>query len=173
MHFHNSTTHRPAAPSKHALTESAKTILLVVLVVVATRSTAQSLHVDGHSMEQSLHMNQYVLINKIAFLHFDANVLARWLPDNHTLPPHVVYPFGAPQRGDIVVFDTPGQRMKSNENTLSELLACQAKRFKSKMVLYTSTACNCMNRILLRRQTVRVRMPTILDYANHTSFLLE
>ena len=122
MHVPGSTTHAPTTLSKRSVIESAKMILLVVLVVIAARSTVQTFRVDGQSMEATLHANQYVLINKLAFVDFDVNILARWLPGKHTLPPRVVYPFGAPQRGDVVVFDAPRSAYEEQRQYIKRII---------------------------------------------------
>lgn len=63
--------------------DALETLLLAVVLFVAVRTTLQNTRVDGHSMEPTLHNGQYLMVNKL------------------------VYKFGDPQRGDIVVFHSP------------------------------------------------------------------
>ena len=51
--------------------------------------------------------DQYILVNKIAFFHFDVNAPLRLLPGMGDLPRQVLYPFRMPERGDVVVLEAP------------------------------------------------------------------
>jgi signal peptidase I len=76
-----------AAPSqlslRSMLREVIETILLTVLIYAAVNFATGRFKVEGSSMEPSVHPNQYVLVDKIT------------------------YRLGAPQRGDVVVFNYP------------------------------------------------------------------
>lgn len=63
--------------------EVIETVALTLLVLLITRFAVQSFHTDGQSMQPGLHNNDYVLVNKLAYL----------------LQP--------PQRGDVIVFHYP------------------------------------------------------------------
>ena len=66
-----------------ALREITKIILLALIIFLVVSITLGSFRVDGESMEPSLQDGEYILVNKIA------------------------YSFHPPQRGDIIVFDSP------------------------------------------------------------------
>src|ERR1700686_28503 len=63
--------------------ELIETIAFTLLVFLIIRFAAQSFRVDGASMEPGLHTDEYVLVNKVAYL------------------------FHEPQRGDVIVFHYP------------------------------------------------------------------
>ncbi|GCE18365.1 signal peptidase I [Dictyobacter kobayashii] len=60
-----------------------ETITLVLLMLLVIRITLQNFHIDGHSMEPTLHDQEYILVNKAAYL------------------------LQEPERGDIIVFRYP------------------------------------------------------------------
>jgi len=60
-----------------------ETIAIMLLMVLLVRLAVQNFHIQGHSMEPTLHDQEYVLVNKTAYL----------------LQP--------PARGDIIVFQYP------------------------------------------------------------------
>jgi signal peptidase I len=63
--------------------ELIETIAFTLLIFLVIRFAAQSFRVDGASMEPGLHTDEYVLVNKVAYLFHD------------------------PQRGDVIVFHYP------------------------------------------------------------------
>lgn len=69
----------------HLAREIVETIALALLIFLAIHFTIQNYMVDGPSMQKTLYTNQYVLVNKVAYL------------------------FHAPERGDIIVFEEPDQ----------------------------------------------------------------
>jgi signal peptidase I len=87
--------------------ELIETVLFILLVFFILRGVVQNFRVDGQSMEPNFHTNQYILVNKIIYFHFDANAPLRLLPGQGDLEPRVIYPFRMPQRGDVVVLEAP------------------------------------------------------------------
>lgn len=67
----------------HLAREIVETIVLTLLIFFVFRLVIQSYHVEGPSMQPSLHTDEYVLVNKVAFL------------------------FRPPERGDVIVFHFP------------------------------------------------------------------
>lgn len=63
--------------------ELVETVALTLLIFLVVRFAAQSFRVDGESMEPGLHTNEFVLVDKVAYL------------------------FQSPQRGDVIVFHYP------------------------------------------------------------------
>jgi signal peptidase I len=63
--------------------ELIETIAFTLLIFLVIRFAAQSFRVDGASMQPGLHTDEYVLVNKMAYL------------------------FHPPQRGDVIVFHYP------------------------------------------------------------------
>lgn len=69
--------HRPLAR------EILETIILIFLLVLVIRFTIENFRVDGHSMEPSLHDQEFIFVDKASYL------------------------FHAPARGDVIVFRYP------------------------------------------------------------------
>lgn len=67
----------------HLGREIVETIALTLLIFFVVRFAVQSYRVDGISMQPGLHNNEYVLVNKLAFL------------------------FHPPERGEVIVFHYP------------------------------------------------------------------
>ena len=91
--------------------EIIQTVLLTIAIFLAVRSVVQNFRVEGASMDPTLHTGQYLLINKVLYARADGTLLERMVPDrtpNDT--PNFI--FGGPERGDIVVFLSPGQTDK-------------------------------------------------------------
>lgn len=70
-------------PRSHLVRELVEIIVLTLLIFFLIRLVVQTYQVDGQSMEPSLNANEYVLINKVAYI------------------------FKAPERGDVIVFHYP------------------------------------------------------------------
>lgn len=67
----------------HLAREIVETIVLTFLIFVVVHFAVQNYHVEGISMQPGLYSNEYVLVNKMAYL------------------------FHAPERGDVIVFHYP------------------------------------------------------------------
>ncbi|MBE3559474.1 MAG: signal peptidase I [Ktedonobacteraceae bacterium] len=80
----------------HRLRGLIKTLTLILLLILASRVILQNYHIDGQSMEPTLHDHEYVLVNKAAYL------------------------FAPPQRGDIIVFQYPHN---PQENYIKRIIA--------------------------------------------------
>ena len=91
--------------------EIVQTVLLTIAIFLAVRSVVQNFRVEGASMDPTLHTGQYLLINKVLYARADGTFLERVVPDS-TPNDQPNYIFGGPQRGDIIVFQAPGQSDK-------------------------------------------------------------
>lgn len=87
--------------------ELIETVLFILLIFFIVRGLIQNFRIDGSSMEPNLHNDQYILVNKVLFFHFDMNAPLRLLPGYHTLPAKTLYPLRMPKRGDVVVLEAP------------------------------------------------------------------
>jgi signal peptidase I len=92
-------------PGRHALREILETVLVTLLIFFLVRAVIQNFKVEGDSMLPTLHNEQYLLVNKILYYRYDANFLTRLF--NPGAPADMRYLFHGPQRGDIVVFESP------------------------------------------------------------------
>ncbi|MFN0073023.1 MAG: signal peptidase I [Chloroflexota bacterium] len=93
---------------KSLIWEVLQTVVLTILIFVAVRALVQNFRVEGASMEPTLHRDQYIVINKVAYSRLDGLPISPLIgaEAKPTSPPK--YIFGGPQRGDIVVFKAPG-----------------------------------------------------------------
>jgi signal peptidase I len=98
---------------KSLIWEVLQTVVLTILIFVAVRALVQNFRVEGASMEPTLHRDQYIVINKIAYSRLDGTPLSPVVgaEANPTATPPK-YVFGGPQRGDIIVFKAPGSSEK-------------------------------------------------------------
>lgn len=85
--------------------EILETILFTLLIFFLVRSVIQNFKVEGHSMEPNLHSGQYIIVNRVEYLHADLNFFRRLLGEK--VEPNLVYLFHMPRRGEIVVFEYP------------------------------------------------------------------
>ena len=113
--------------AKTALREMAETLFLALLIFFTVRGAIQNFKVEGSSMEPALHHGQYLLVNKLSYLGLnlhDLTAKVERLPvtvatrlglgqENVALSEPssngegVFFPFGLPDRGDIIVFRFP------------------------------------------------------------------
>jgi len=99
----------PAAqsPGRAVLREILETLLFTLLIFFLVRSVIQNFKVEGSSMEPTLHTGQYIIVNRIVYLHVDLNFFRRLLPGGEEVQPNLAYLFQMPRRGEIVVFEYP------------------------------------------------------------------
>ena len=93
--------------ARHIAMEVLQTLVLAVFIFLAVRTVAQNFRVEGSSMEPGLHDGQYLLVNKAVYFKINLATLGKYLPfiDGGDRPERFL--FGAPSRGDIVVFRFP------------------------------------------------------------------
>lgn len=101
--------HEVRMSDRSVVRELIETLVLTLLIFLAVRGVVQNFMVEGSSMEPTLRDQQYLLVNKIAYTHWDARSLSRLNPLQTTdsAPTGTSYLLGGPQRGDIVVFQAP------------------------------------------------------------------
>lgn len=85
--------------------EVLETLLFTLLIFFLVRSVIQNFKVEGNSMEPNLHSGQYIIVNRVEYLHVDLNFFRRLLGEK--VEPNLVYLFHMPRRGEIVVFEYP------------------------------------------------------------------
>jgi signal peptidase I len=98
---------------KSLIWEVFQTVVLTILIFVAVRALVQNFRVEGASMEPTLHRDQYIVINKVAYSRIDGTPISPLVgaeANPSSTPPR--YIFGGPQRGDIIVFKAPGSSDK-------------------------------------------------------------
>lgn len=97
----------PAKKKPSVLREVVETLLIALIIFVAVRAVVLNFRVDGHSMDPNLHDNEMLLVNRNAYLSYDKDTWFGWIPGVDSEDGDIVYPFGKPERGDIVVLDPP------------------------------------------------------------------
>jgi signal peptidase I len=95
-------------PALRSLREAAETILMAAAIYLGVQLLVPPYAVDGASMAPNLSDGERLLVNRSVYAHFDANRLLNLLPGVDRDGKSVVYPFHAPERGEIVVFHPPG-----------------------------------------------------------------
>ncbi len=90
-----------------ATREAIETIALAVFLILLLQVTIQNFRVEGPSMDPRLINNDRVLVAKASYLEVDAARLAQWIPGLSAQEGETWYPFGSPQRGDVIVFRWP------------------------------------------------------------------
>jgi signal peptidase I len=86
--------------------EVAETLLLAALIFLAVRASFQNFRVEGHSMDPSLADGEYLIVNKLTYAQLDLGFLDP-LPFFDAGDDPVHYLWGAPDRGDVIVFRAP------------------------------------------------------------------
>jgi signal peptidase I len=92
---------------KALLWEIAQTVLLTIAIFLSVRLVVQNFRVEGASMDPTLRSGQFLLINKVTYARVDGTPIDPLLParnDRGTIH----YVFGGPNRGDVIVFRSPG-----------------------------------------------------------------
>lgn len=93
------------AQDRSALREIVQTLLTAVIIFVLIRAVVLTYRVEGTSMVPALQPGQLLLVGRHAYLHIDVNGILDALPFVERDGERMVYPFGKPSRGDIVILD--------------------------------------------------------------------
>jgi signal peptidase I len=93
--------------SSGALREVVETLILAAIIFIGVRLVVLNFRVDGESMTPNLQNEEMLLVDRNAYFHLPASMVDSILPGDQTASGPEWYLFGAPQRGDIIVFDPP------------------------------------------------------------------
>ncbi|MBI2867317.1 MAG: signal peptidase I [Chloroflexi bacterium] len=97
-------------PTSHMVTvlrEVLQTILLALLIFFLVQLSLQNFKVEGSSMNPTVQSEERLLVNKLVYLRFDRERLAKYVPFISAEGTSETYPFHAPRRGEIIVFRFP------------------------------------------------------------------
>ncbi|MGH2560667.1 MAG: signal peptidase I, partial [Thermomicrobiales bacterium] len=94
-------------PGRNFAVETMKTALLAAVIFFGARAVVLPFEVEGSSMTPNLRDHERVLVNQTVYYHFDLNELLNLVPGIDREGEQVMYPFHAPERGEIVVLDPP------------------------------------------------------------------
>ena len=86
--------------------ELSETLLLSLLIFIALQFSVQNFTVEGDSMSPTLEEGRYVLVNKLSYLSLPGELRA-FIPLMDGSDESDILPFGAPKRGEVVIFRFP------------------------------------------------------------------
>lgn len=92
---------------KPFIRETVQTAALLAFLLLLMQGGVQNYRVEGSSMFPLLESSDGVFVNKLSYLRVDAARAARWIPGLDASEGEAWRPFGAPRRGDVVVFRWP------------------------------------------------------------------
>ena len=89
--------------------ELIETVLLALSIFLALQFSVQNFRVEGSSMDTTLQDGQYLLVNKIVYLRFDRDAIARVLPflGGGADADETLFAFHPPKRGEVIIFRFP------------------------------------------------------------------
>lgn len=84
-------------------------MLLALSIFLALQFSVQNFRVEGTSMQSTLEDGQYLLVNRIVYLRFDRDAIARLLPfvDGAEDADETLFAFHEPKRGEVIIFHFP------------------------------------------------------------------
>jgi signal peptidase I len=89
------------------LREIIETALLALLIFVLVRTFVLNFKVDGRSMLPTFENGEMLLVNRNAYRTLDTWDIVDWIPGVDEREGIPLLDFGAPERGDVVVFTPP------------------------------------------------------------------
>mgnify|MGYP001566133680 CR=1 FL=1 len=93
---------------KDFLKDLLETIALALLIFLALQASVRNYRVELSSMESTLFPKDRLVVNKLVYLHLDAETIDRFVPFVDVWKDEeMLFPFHPPRRGDIVVFHFP------------------------------------------------------------------
>ena len=90
-----------------ALSDILKSLILAVVLFFAVQAILQNYQVFGASMEPSVSSGERIIVNKAAYSSLDLDRLSKLVPFYDEENGSKLHLFGEPQRGDVVIIDSP------------------------------------------------------------------
>ena len=84
-----------------------ETVILALLIFLALQISVQNFRVEGPSMRPTLDEGEYVMVNKLVYLHFRLQELTRLVPFLDVDQDRSVFPFHPPRHGEVIIFRSP------------------------------------------------------------------
>ncbi len=94
-------------PVRRFLLDMAETLGLAVILFLIVQSLAQNYVVTGGSMEPSINDNELIIVNKAVYFSLDRDSVDNLVPFVDLPDGDDVYLFHPPQRGEVIVLDSP------------------------------------------------------------------
>lgn len=94
---------------RELIRELFETVILALIVFLTIHISIQNYAVQGPSMSPTLHQGDYLIVNKLAYIHFNSQLFAKLAPflGSDRKDDTLIFPFNPPQRGDVVIFRFP------------------------------------------------------------------
>jgi signal peptidase I len=90
-----------------ATREFIEAIIIAVVVFFILQVSVQNFKVEGSSMDPTLEDGEYLLVNKLVYLHVDIQRLANLVPFWNVEEERKLFPFHSPNVGEVIVFHYP------------------------------------------------------------------
>ncbi|MEE9198965.1 MAG: signal peptidase I [Dehalococcoidia bacterium] len=90
-----------------AFSDILKSLVLAAALFFVIQALVQNYQVFGASMEPSMHSGERIIVNKAAYLSVDLGKLSKFIPFYDKADGSRVHLFGEPQRGDVVIVESP------------------------------------------------------------------
>jgi len=86
-----------------------ETVILALIIFLTLHISIQNYAVQGPSMSPTLQQRDYLIVNKLAYVHFDSHLFTKLVPflESNGKDEKIIFPFNPPQRGDVVIFQFP------------------------------------------------------------------
>ncbi len=84
-----------------------ETVILALLIFLGLQFSMGNYRVEGSSMLPNLAEGEYVIVNKLVYMRFDPRDLVSLIPFVEVEDDRDVFPFHAPRRGEVIIFEFP------------------------------------------------------------------
>ena len=84
-----------------------ETVILALLIFLALQISIENFRVEGSSMLPTLEEGEYVVVNKLVYMRFQLQDVARLVPFWDVDEDRDLFPFHEPRRGEVVIFRFP------------------------------------------------------------------
>ena len=88
--------------------EIVEAVILALVVFLLLQTSVRNFKVDGSSMVPTLEGGQYLLVNQLVYFRIDVARLSKVVPFWKVSEPTHRFAIHAPERGEVIVFQFPG-----------------------------------------------------------------
>jgi signal peptidase I len=87
-----------------------ETVILAMLIFLGLQFSMGNYRVEGSSMLPTLEEGEYVIVNKLVYMRLDPRDIVSLIPFVDIVDDGDVFPFHAPRRGEVIIFEFPNNR---------------------------------------------------------------
>ena len=91
----------------HITKDLIESIILATLVFIVIQTGIQNFKVEGSSLDPTLSLGQYVIVDKVSYFRLDTNRFSRIIPIWNNQDSKPQFALEPPKRGEIIVFSYP------------------------------------------------------------------